>query len=870
MKRLWYVLIGFFLCLALGFGAYLAWRYFQAGEKPIARIISPESSLILESGDGLAVSVYAEAEAGISRVILKVDGEVYSEESASGENVLTLAFPWYATSLGKHTLEALVYDSVNQVSESASLLVGVRARAERKTLDFVYIPPAVNDSGGGQGDENNTGTDSSSDGSEGETGDIAAVDAGIGQIMPVGEDGEILGEPISPDEEPLVRDPLTEENLDLEGLDESQDAIPTIAVFSAEASRNGQSVQIAYHIEATDDLEVERLNILFENAETGEFSVTSSSCSQPSCTVDDTYAWIYEGTWHISVVAIDSSGQASERQVELVEVIGTDNALLPAIVLHNPATVQGLFDARTQENEFNLDDLWPEEVLEEEEACYTMSVAQQENGNLVTLTYNCTIDAPSEDTHYSFEVKRDNLNDPRRHKIFEMDYPEKKTIHAGESFTFLDENANCGASVRYSVNGWWVLDDQPWVWIDVAGDGSESLVTADCTSDDFQITDFNVSVNSSGTATLAWNILQNPNWPSGDISFDIVRYQPPQGQGDILAEEALFKGEWVHGESMDFTRFDQNIICNTDYFYTLNLYKGPFSEPENHLATAYTQLTDFGCSDQIVDLSLKLTPGFIYDTWLVPDWQKVERPRSLSVPVILSEVILPSNFAWPEGNEYKFILQIDPLETLVGQPPEHWTEYIETNTTARELAWNMTRVQCGGIEYTFRVYLFVDGEQRNRSQPTTIKSPPCLPTYDMIPDITQLNGYACGDAYCVDIRYSAASLESRDPNLEYFNIDTVTVFREIGVESFAFGDVPDEMDPDQLAILPVSINHQAVTDTGLLCSAIADDNLRYKYRIAGGTTSDTGHILYGAYGDSRGYIAVPTCGETYNEVEIGQ
>ena len=123
MKRLGYVLIGLFICVGLVFGAYLTWRYFQVGEKPRVTILSPENPVILESGEGIAIGVHAEAEAGISRVVLLVDGEAYSEESASGENTLTLALPWYATSLGRHTLEALVYDSVNQVSEPASVLL---------------------------------------------------------------------------------------------------------------------------------------------------------------------------------------------------------------------------------------------------------------------------------------------------------------------------------------------------------------------------------------------------------------------------------------------------------------------------------------------------------------------------------------------------------------------------------------------------------------------------------------------------------------------------------------------------------------------------------------------------------------------------
>ncbi len=873
MKRLGYVLIGLFICVGLVFGAYLTWRYFQVGEKPRVTILSPENPVILESGEGIAIGVHAEAEAGISRVVLLVDGEAYSEESASGENTLTLALPWYATSLGRHTLEALVYDSVNQVSEPASVLLGVRSRAERDSLDFVYIPPVSNDAENGQGESDSLGTDSSNDAS-GEN--IDAVDAGVGQILPVGEDGEILDEPISPDEDPLVRDPLTEEDLDLEGLDESQDAIPTIADFNVQPNRAGQGIKIAYHVEARDDLGIDRLMVSIENTliNGGSGALRTVECAGESiCVTDDLFSFSSEGSWALTAYAVDTSGQASERLVELVEVVGADNALLPAIVLHDPARIVDLFDERVQNNEFDLDDLWIEEISEEEEACYTMSVQKQAEGNLVTLTYNCTIDAPSEYTHFSFEVLRNNLHDPRRHTIFEMDYPGKKTIHAGESFTFLDENANCGASVRYSVNGWWVLDDHPGAWVDISGSGSESITAADCTSDDLQIADFNVSVNSSGTATLAWNIAQNPIWPSEDISFDIVRYQPPMQRGDILIEGPLFPGERVQTGNLDFTRFDPEIVCNTDYFYTLNLYQGPFSEPESHLVTAYTQLTDFNCSDDIdVALELELTPGFIYDTEFLSDWQRAGRPRPLSLPVILSKVILPSNFAWPEGNEYKFFIQIDPLETLFGQPSEHWTEHtLRVNEhTPRRLAYNMTRVQCGGIEYTFRIYLKVDGVKTNQSQPTRMKSPPCLPTYDMIPDITQLAAYNCGDEYCVDIRTSAVSLESQDPDLEYFDIDTVTIFREIGVKSFGFGDVPEEMDPDQLAALPLILGEPKVIDANLLCSPEAADNLRYKYRIAGGTTSERGHILYGAYGDSRGYIAVPTCGETYNEVEIGQ
>ncbi|GAB4421481.1 MAG: hypothetical protein Kow002_10450 [Anaerolineales bacterium] len=125
-----------------------------------------------------AVQVFAEAEGGLERIVLSVDGEHYAEQSALGESELTFTIPWHATNLGAHTLEAVVYDSQHQVSEPVSVSVGVKARLVKKEQDFVYVPPAA---------------ESADDSSRGS---VLAGGAG-GQIMPVGDGAPVLGEPLT-------------------------------------------------------------------------------------------------------------------------------------------------------------------------------------------------------------------------------------------------------------------------------------------------------------------------------------------------------------------------------------------------------------------------------------------------------------------------------------------------------------------------------------------------------------------------------------------------------------------------------------------------------------------------------------------------
>ncbi|MCB0100428.1 MAG: hypothetical protein H6635_09735 [Anaerolineales bacterium] len=303
-----YIVGGIVLCIALLFLAYVGLRLTQGGERPVVFIQSPSSNLILDSGEGLAVVVYAESDAGLEKISLYVDGELYAEETGANENSLTVVFPWYAEKLGGHTLEVKAVDRFNRPSDPVQLMVGVEA-SKPDTMDYEYVPtPETVDDGGTEA---------------------------AGSIVPA-----VNGDRVIVSEDGSFGVPPTDEEVML--LPHADDVNPSITLFTAEPGRNGHQVQIRYRIEAEDDLGIDRFELSASNTTTGETSPRTTLCfGEPVCVVEDVYPFASAGAWLFQVQAIDTSGQSSVVQTTAVEIV-ENPGFEPAIGILDPAVIDRL------------------------------------------------------------------------------------------------------------------------------------------------------------------------------------------------------------------------------------------------------------------------------------------------------------------------------------------------------------------------------------------------------------------------------------------------------------------------------------------------------------------------------------------------
>ena len=869
MKRVGYIFLAIFLCIGLLAGGYLAWRYFQAGEKPTVAIISPESSLVLESGEGIAVAVYAESEAGISRVVLMVDGDVYAEESASGENSLTVAFPWYATSLGRHELQAVVYDSANQVSEPASLLVGVRAREVQTELDFIYIPPAVEEDGGGEN------ADGGSDGkTEGASGGAGAGN-GVGQILPVGDDGEvILGEPLSPDEiggqdnppvadeNGLENDPLTEDDLDM--FNEAGDDIPVITVFEANPHRDGQSVQIAYHIEATDDLEVERLKILFENVETGEFSATGPFCSQPSCTVDDTYALVYEGTWLISVVAIDSSGQASERHLLSVEVSGHEE-FAPALAIADAfANRQLVVDNLVRDNEFGIPidfnevdpNIQIDNAVVTEQSCAQALVEPRENGNFVSLVVLCDEEAPQDTIlEWKVDVRPSPLGSSET--VFkrldrEGDF---SVLSYGQNFAFLHETPFCGTSSNYRIFVHWVRPNNSreivrgGYVVDV-----RNVPGRDCGADAI-IQDFQAEP-LIGVVQLSWRISQRAE-QTLPLPFTLRRYDPATREKIVLQEGVIAPEQLMQGD-IPFSFSDENVSCGfSPYVYSVEL---PTYENRAE-STVTVEVERVPCPEgSIGNIPIELNAGYSQIEW--DDFPSQPLPGYYSV--INARSVIPANFPWPQAENLVLRLNAESLlgsgeyEVVPGNPTEiPITDAVRANGYVFE---SLAYAECNGVHHQWGYVweLLSNGVPIETGHVFEVESPPCLPRPSQSPVFTEVRGisdwgFCGGEPPCVSMSWDLLPPFPEDisDSRALLPVDAFGVYRRTVTHNNGTVEAPDEF-------WLISIDNDWFPDIYVPCTENAGD-LVYSYSLIPMAQG----IHSGSESGSTAFLDSPACEGDY-------
>ncbi len=90
---------------------------------------APNGRIVVQSGDNVLLDYTANDDVGVTRLELWADGQIFAVDTSSGQSsVMQAQHSWSSTTLGDHTLFVRAYDTQQQYSDSASLIIGVADR----------------------------------------------------------------------------------------------------------------------------------------------------------------------------------------------------------------------------------------------------------------------------------------------------------------------------------------------------------------------------------------------------------------------------------------------------------------------------------------------------------------------------------------------------------------------------------------------------------------------------------------------------------------------------------------------------------------------------------------------------------------------
>lgn len=841
MKRnsVYYILGIALLCGVVGFSVYAGWRLLQAGDKPVAAIISPGTTVILDSGDGLAVVVKAESEAGLERMALMMDGQVYAEQSVSNEKTFTAVFPWYAGALGRHKLEVIAVDRLNRSSEAAVLLIGVRSRLEPDGMDYVYVPPVESTDGSGN---NASQIIPVGDALLAQNGG-GQPDQANGQQAP----GQTLGDPILPE--------------DLDILPNTQDGIPLITAFEAAPHRNGQQTQIVYHVEAQDDLGIDRLEFSVQNSVSGDSSSRTMLCfGEAVCTVDDNYPLGGTGIWLVGVHAIDTSGQSSGRHIVAVAIVD-GGSLHPAIAILDAVAARPLVADQLIERGLGIPidfrQVNPEVVIENsvtaENRCMQALVEPRANGNFVSAVYLCDEEAP-EGTYLEWRVYNSPQYGGASELVLDRKFEDRTTIGPNDNFSFLHETPICGTWSNYGVYLTWVRTDSEGK-VNVVKPPRSIYVGpvsgADCGSDAI-IQDLQAVPGADGVG-LTWKVfhLSEGSSPSYDVrrfdSFETAGVNLSRGVIDLI--QVLVSGE------VPFSFTDTTAVCGFHYYY--------YSVVTWDKA-ATVRVDRVPCHEgSIGNIQIQLNAGYA----LLERFHGALLALPTARQSITAHSVIPPGFPWPQSDNLVLRLNAENIdfsggesgyfEPLPGNAMEiQITDEIKTNGYVFD---STALTDCRGPNYIYEYAweLLSNGQPIESGPVVKVNSSPCLPEAREAPSMTQIHGSSdpavCGNQpYCAVIEWS--------PIPQLLSSHKSLALDELGLHRRASNwRSPDELEPPgQFWTVPLGQN--SYIDANISCTTVAG-SLQYSYQVI-----PMAQGLHVGHGNTTAFIDSPACGQPYNVV----
>ena len=329
------------------------------GQPPSVNIFHPQDERVIISGEGLMLAAIAQSDDGLQRVDFLVDGVVEQQylSDPAGASIIDAIFPWFSSNTGVHQLSVVAYDLQGRASELASVRVGIQAAdelveigdqpAEAGAPVEEQQPPQVEGEAPPEGEAEPQDGDQPQDGADPQA-PVQPEEQPAEQAAP-GE-GQPEGQPDNQADEP-------EGDLDLPP--QPQDQPPQITRFDVFVDVFGGDggnpivVTAAAVGSAQDDLGLERLTLTWRNdaRQAGDFS---TQCGGGQACEIEMESGLDVGRWVFSLQAFDTSGQASEPSIEIVEVMGEEGQP-PAAAEHDNVEDWLREHLRNQAEQFDIE-----------------------------------------------------------------------------------------------------------------------------------------------------------------------------------------------------------------------------------------------------------------------------------------------------------------------------------------------------------------------------------------------------------------------------------------------------------------------------------------------------------------------------------
>lgn len=738
MQKRWLIEIG--VVLLIGLIPILGYFYFNGqlalpaigASRPVASIVAPAAPVSLHSGQGVQLTALGESGAGISRIDLLLNGDVVQTHLANtNQPYFQSDFVWFSSLVGRHTLGVVAFDSNGLASEEAILSINVfprqAAQVDGETANQdLTIPPAeaisldesVEDGGVAGGDV-------AQDGDQ-------PADEGQGAGQPPVDPAADLGDPVAPGDQP-----------------------PTLRVFEVNLNVDGDQVVASLGAAAEDDLGLDRVefHLASNNGEVNGF--TQFCGDHVSCETGGDVP-LSAGEWLLSAQAFDSSGQASEVRVQVVEVIGQPGEP-PAAAEHDLEFNDPLVDVQI---DFPLGDLGQgfdlqdfladrfgnrgQEPVENAGSCATISLIANATSIDLTGTVTCNLEADAD--HFLFVQGSQEIlhqGDGGR-SLSSPDWfdRERRQIAADESFEMHIANLQCGAEyeIGFRVDMASIVQGGP---LDghVGIGGTEAFVsqvieTLPCANNSIADIDLQVARLGDAAVEATWHVDPDGAWPEritdDGVTFYLMRFQQDTNELEVVDRFDLTKQELLAGR--DFSLVDDRLSCGLPYWYSVVVHLAHQENPR--AVTPIIQPSVFSEGIPCPGGNLASIDLNISSHWTPGDDE-----------YFLAEAQFPANFAWPQGDQVLLKLQSLRVGSQCQAPCEDgWHQEaglrITDQVRGQDYAFE-ERVDpyCGSEQYQLRFVLSVDGQNVAFGPITSVISKPCPPSP---PQLISLQGMSAG------------------------------------------------------------------------------------------------------------------------------
>jgi len=778
------------------------------------------------------VVVEAHSEVGLRRVDFLVDDKIEQQHVsvAPEENTLQTVFPWFSSNTGWHQLSVIAYDLQGRPSDPAWVQVGVQA-----SLGFDEV--IMVDDAADAGEAPEAEEQDPQDGIPGNQPEGGADEPLEGEPAP-----EDAAPPNAEEEIPLVDEPVLPEadQPPLELPPQPQDASPVISNFDVfvdvVANPEGNFVGLSAVAigAANDDLGLERLTISWQSDAGHEGDFSTQCAGDLACEIELADI-LLEGRWVFSLQAFDTSGQASQPEIEIVEILG-DPVLPPAAAEHeidedwlreHLAGAQRDFDLRIPNMPFvpgfDVDEFFdgmfggrgdPDEPEEEAEVqvegqCATISVDPRADGNTVTLQVECELEIDGEGRFLLPYVGKYLMNTGDGGiSLFIPDWKDdtRISIAAGDTFTWLDWDVTCGTDYRYSVR----VDSAVETDIGLATGRNFAFAQAETTTPECSpgsIGDVNLRADAHPEgALIRWDIVGDGDWPEdlpdNGVAFVLTRFDLVSEQAVQLYQENIPTDLLLAGG--EFEVLDDSVQCGTETMYSLAAIAADADlglVSPGWLLRSQVRGPEMPCpAGDLGSIELRLTPY----------WFNESNVR------VRIQTQIPSEFNWPPGdNVHLEVLRIrQGIDQCEGPPCRGIWQAKERIPITDEIRLNGlsfedddTSVNFGRETYVYRLVLFVEGEEVQSGPNFSATMPLAPPPPPDIVRLTATNNCANGAPRCVVIEWQA--YEQPRQNGYYAEAANIVVERVIfgtdrqafpvGMADTLFVDLNPYMDEFQLA-----------------------------------------------------------------------